>query len=165
MTEYKVSSEKRVLSTKFWGELEIEMNEVISFEHGIPGFEGYKQFALLDSEDISPFYWLVNVEDPSLAFVLVDPQNFLEDYQPKLYESDLQDLRTDPNDVIVMLTIITLNQDPVKSTANLLGPLLINTTKKLGKQIVVVDDQYSTKYPLLDVKNQTVNRVEELVAV
>ncbi len=165
MTEFKVSSKKEVISTKFWGELEIEMDEVIFFKRGIPGFKNNKQFALLDSEDIKPFYWLVNVEDPGLAFVLIDPQNFLQDYQPKLYESDLMELKADPNDVIVMLAIITLTTDPVKSTVNLLGPLLINTTKKLGKQIVVVDDQYSTKYLILDTKNQNVLQNKELVAV
>ena len=97
-----------------------------------------------------------------MAFVLVDPQNFLSDYQPKIYESDMVELKSDPNDTLMIFAMITLSSDPVKSTANLLGPLLINITKKLGKQIVVVDEQYSTKYPILNVSAQKVVEHEQL---
>ena len=153
---------KKVLNTKRWGKLEIDLDEEISFERGIPGFEENKRFVLLDSDDIKPFYWLVNIEDPDLAFVLVDPQNFLSDYQPKIYESDMVELKSDPNDTLMIFAMITLSSDPVKSTANLLGPLLINITKKLGKQIVVVDEQYSTKCPILNVSAQKVVEHEQL---
>ena len=52
---------KKVLNTKRWGKLEIDLDEEISFERGIPGFEENKRFVLLDSDDIKPFYWLVNI--------------------------------------------------------------------------------------------------------
>ena len=62
---------KKVLNTKRWGKLEIDLDEEISFERGIPGFEENKQFVLLDSDDIKPFYWLVNIEGCSFTSKII----------------------------------------------------------------------------------------------
>jgi len=37
----------------------------------------------------------------------------------------------------------------MNSTANLVGPVVINKTNRVGKQIIVDDDRYSTQEPVL----------------
>jgi flagellar assembly factor FliW len=38
--------------------------------------------------------------------------------------------------------------EKVKLTANLVGPIVINVKKKLAKQIVLSDSQYSLRHPI-----------------
>ncbi len=126
----KKSRRPMVVETKRWGKLEIDMTEVIFFPRGIPGFEQFRRYALFESEEIHPFQWLICVENDDLGFVVISPHFFLPDYRPRLYESDLRELHVDKNDTIALFAIVTLGKDPKDSTANLQGPLLINTTKK-----------------------------------
>jgi flagellar assembly factor FliW len=140
---------KIVLETRRWGKLEVDLNEVIAFPKGIPGFEAFKRYALFTSEEIQPFQWLICIDEPDLGFVVVPPEAFYPDYNPKLFEADLKELQTDPDDKLALLAIVTLARNPVESTANLQGPLLINLTKKIGKQVVVADDRYSVKHPIV----------------
>lgn len=145
------------LQTKSWGTLEIDIEEIITFPRGIPGFEDVRRFAIFENREIHPFKWLICVDQPDLGFVIISPHLLDSDYNPKLYESDLQELQVAPTDRLTLFAIVTLTPDPLKSTANLQGPLLINLSKKTGKQIVVVDEEYSVKYPILhtDRKNKT----------
>lgn len=149
MSEVSVRSETINVETERWGKLKIDLDEVIDFESGIPGFESVKQFALLKSPDIQPFLWLLSIDEPELGFVLLDPQDIMPDYEPRIYETDLLELNTGSQDKLAMFVIVTLNSNPVNSTVNLQGPILINTTKKTGKQIVVVDEEFSTKHPIM----------------
>ena len=56
---------------------------------------------------------------------------------------------TDAPDGIQTLVIVNiLPGEKVELTANLLGPIVINVKKKLGKQIVLSDNQYSLRHPL-----------------
>ena len=49
-----------------------------------------------------------------------------------------------------MYVIVTLNKVEFSlSTANLLGPILVNIRTKRGKQIILDDGRYSTKHPIL----------------
>ncbi|MDD3500922.1 MAG: flagellar assembly protein FliW, partial [Candidatus Cloacimonetes bacterium] len=50
----------------------------------------------------------------------------------------------------LVLVIVTVPKDPAKMTANLKGPILINTKNRLAKQLVIDNNDYSIKYRLLD---------------
>ena len=138
-----------VLETKRWGTLDIDNNDILYFERGIPGFKGIFRFAIFESEEIQPFKWLISTENPDVGFVIVPPHLFYPNYNPKLYESDLDELKVEKSNNLALFVIVTLTSNPLNSTANLQGPLLINLTKRYGKQIVVVDEEYSIKYPIL----------------
>lgn len=152
-----------VLETKRWGTLEINKNDILHFERGIPGFEGMMRFAIFESEEIQPFKWLINTENPDLGFVIVPPHVFYPNYNPKLYESDLEELRVAQNNNLALFVIVTLTPNPLKSTANLQGPLLINLTKRLGKQIIIVEEEYSVKHPILAASKIKEKKIEPVV--
>lgn len=162
MGNVELNQKELTLQTKRWGTLQVDVNEILYFPRGIPGFDDLTKFAIFESGDIEPFKWLISVEKPDIGFVIIQPQSFFADYNPKLYEEDLLELKVEKSDELVFFTIITLAPDPLNSTANLQGPLLINLTKRTGKQIVVVEERYTVKHPILSSKT---NRVEEREAV
>lgn len=137
-----------IQSTKL-GPIAIDAERLITFPEGIPGFPEVKQYALVENDKGHPFFWLQAVEDPDLAFVVTDPLIFKPDYRPALSPEELKELEIDRLDDVLVLTILTIPQhDPLQLTANLLGPLVINSKTRKGKQFVLSDQNYSHREPL-----------------
>ena len=62
------------LKTKHFGEIEIDESKIIHFPTGIIAFEEQKRFFIIDNPDENiPFSWLQSVDDPDLAFVIINP--------------------------------------------------------------------------------------------
>ena len=50
---------------------------------------------------------------------------------------------------LLLYVIVTLKQPLSESTANLMGPLFINIRERVGKQILIENDAYSLREPIL----------------
>jgi flagellar assembly factor FliW len=137
----------RVASERF-GDIEIAADRVIDFPDGILGFPGSRRYAMIDSHGTGLYYWLQSVDDPSLAFLSVVPWPFFPDYEPELSpaEQDALDLAS-PDDAIV-LCLLTVHREQEQITANLLGPLVVNTQRRVGRQIVLAESGYPVRAPL-----------------
>jgi len=137
------------LSTNNFGNLNIEKENIITFEQGLLGFEELKQFAIIDLEECLPFEWLVSVEDPIVAFPILNPTLFFSDYKPSLSKDDLISLNIKKEKDVEMFCIVTLDKKPENVTLNLKGPILINMKNKMGKQVVLAEDYYSLNQLLI----------------
>jgi len=137
------------LSTNNFGNLSIEKENIITFEQGLLGFEELKQFAIIDVEECLPFEWLVSVEDPIVAFPILNPTLFFSDYKPSLPKDDLALLDIKKEKDVETFCIVTLGKKPEDVTLNLKGPILINMKNKMGKQVVLAEDYYSLNQLLI----------------
>jgi flagellar assembly factor FliW len=45
--------------------------------------------------------------------------------------------------------IVTIGESPTEISANLQGPIMINTENNLAKQLVLVNSEYKIKFPLM----------------
>ncbi|HHW36009.1 MAG TPA: flagellar assembly protein FliW [Bacillales bacterium] len=134
------------IQTKYHGEIEIKDNQIIHFEEGIPSFEDENQFVILPFGEDSPFLILQSVQSSTLGFVITSPFDFFTDYTVKLTDSVIEKLKIEGEDHLAIFSILTV-QDPFhNTTANLRGPVVINTKAQLGKQIVLNDEKYTTKH-------------------
>ena len=150
MEEMPVKESSMVnLSTNNFGNLSIEKENIITFEQGLLGFEELKQFAIIDVEECLPFEWLVSVEDPIVAFPILNPTLFFSDYKPSLSKDDLVLLNIKKEKDVEMFCIVTLGKKPEDVTLNLKGPILINMKNKMGKQVVITEDYYSLNQQLI----------------
>ena len=150
MEEMPVKESSMVnLSTNNFGNLSIEKENIITFEQGLLGFEELKQFAIIDLEECLPFEWLVSVEDPIVAFPILNPTLFFSDYKPSLPKDDLALLNIKKEKDVETFCIVTLGKKPEDVTLNLKGPILINMKNKMGKQVVLAEDYYSLNQLLI----------------
>lgn len=145
----KESSTVVKLSTSNFGNLSIEKENIITFEQGLLGFEELKQFAIIAVEECLPFEWLVSLEDPMVAFPILNPTLFFSDYKPSLSKDDLVLLNIKKEKDVEMFCIVTLGKKPEDVTLNLKGPILINMKNKMGKQVVLTEDYYSLNQQLI----------------
>lgn len=133
----------------FFENLVYSKNDIFTFPAGIPGFEKNKEFVLVSLPDYTPFEWLVCIDGTRLRFAVINPLLFNPNYSPDIKKEQLEDLEIKKAENILMYVIVTISENPLQSTANLTGPIVINRSKRIGKQIIVDDDRYSTQEPLL----------------
>lgn len=135
------------LNTKNFGEIEIKEEDIIYFPDGILGFEEEKQFVIINNEDeYNPFHWLQSVQNPELAFVIINPFFVFPNYDIILPKSAQDKLKIEDEKDVAIYSIVVVPEDMEKMTTNLSGPIVINAEKKLGKQVILDDDRYTTKH-------------------
>ena len=133
-----------------FGSLDLFEDKIIHVPSGLFGFPGSKRYTLLEHKKGSPFLWLQSVDNGSLAFVLIDPLLVKADYEIQISPQDMNELQlADAPDGIQTLVIVNVTPgERVGLTANLLGPIVINVKKKVGKQIILSDSRYSLRHPI-----------------
>jgi len=128
----------------------VPRSKVIEFANGIPGFEQHRLYALFSDPESEPFQWLLSTESPQLGFVLVNPMFIWPDYNPKISREDLATLTIAKPDEMLLFAIVTLADDSTKVTANLSGPIIVNSTTLRARQLALLDDRYSTKHRIME---------------
>jgi len=140
----------KVETTRF-GTITVKDEEIITMPLGMPGFSDQKQFVLLEHKKNSPFQWYQAIQDPSLAFVITDPCLFKPDYAVNM-EKILKELHWDEDledQQLKLFVIVNIPPGaPDKTTANLIGPVLLNRAIREAVQIIVADGPYSHRFPL-----------------
>ncbi|ESU34146.1 hypothetical protein G3A_02440 [Bacillus sp. 17376] len=136
------------INTKYHGEVEVEVEEILTFEKGIPGFVEETQFALLPLSDDESYFVLQSVSNPGLAFVLTNPFHFMKEYDFQLEDATVEELNLEREKDVAVFSILTV-QDPFeKTTANLQAPIIINQRNRKAKQVILHEEQYKTKHPI-----------------
>ena len=138
----------KINSTRF-GTIEIGEKDILTFPEGLVGFAAYKRFFIYNNEKKLPFFWLHSVENPNLAFVICDPLIFFPDYKVAVRKQELSILSIDDLNKVVTCAIISISHNPFRMTANLQGPLVINIQNHRGKQLVLVDGNYTTRHTIM----------------
>lgn len=122
--------------------------EVI-FDKGIPGFEEYKKFSIVEIENNPKFKMITSTEDANIGFIAISPFDVNKDYEINLSDDIINDLSIDKAEDVFVLNLITLGQTLEKSTVNLKAPVIINIKNNKGKQLILQDDKYEIKEPLM----------------
>jgi len=132
-----------------------ESEQELFFPSGLLGFAGCRHYKLHrfkpgDGSD-SPFFTL-NATDQDLIFPLIHPASIALDYRFPITPELLTGLGATSAQELVPLLIVTVREPIENITVNLKGPIIINTTKGLGLQLVI--EQYDLHYPLLPLKSR-----------
>jgi flagellar assembly factor FliW len=133
-----------------FGALNVPDNQHIEIVRGLLGFEKLRRFVYVQREEEAPCGWLQSLEDPQVAFVVANPAAFFPRYKIEIDPRELGDVHPGPNERLDVLGICTIRSSVPEVSMNLLGPVVINTTTKKGKQLVLNRSGYSTQHWLTD---------------
>lgn len=139
-------------STRIFGEIEIEDDKIIRFENGIIGFPDMKSFTLIfdkEAEGKAAISWLQSMDEPEIAFPVMDPLLVCPDYNPSVEDELLKTLGEMTEDNLYVLTTVTVPKDIEQIAVNLKAPIVINTDTMRACQIIV-DDDLPVKYRIYD---------------
>ena len=127
-------------------------DKIIKFQDGIPGFEDEKEFVILYNEDQeNPFHYLQSVKN-EFNFIITDPFEIFEDYEIEIPETALEKLKIKEKEDVLIFAMVSIPKEVEKMTANLAGPVVINIKEKLGKQIILDDNRYTTRHYIVSQK-------------
>ncbi len=137
------------LATTRFGEIDVPENMIIGMTKPVLGFEQLRKYVIIETPDFEPFKWYQSVDDPAVAFVIINPLLFFPDYTIEVNPKEIEELQVDSVRDVLTYAIVTIPSDYTKMTANLQGPILINTRTGLAKQLILVNSQYRIKHRLL----------------
>jgi len=138
------------IETSGFGSLDIQPDQVIRFPESLPGFPEQLKFALVSTGERSPFKFLQSLGDPSLAITIGEASALVPGYKPSVLPEEIEPLRIEEQDRVEIFIVTVVPENPRESTVNLQAPVLINRTKRVGKQVVLQNDSYPLRYRLFD---------------
>ncbi|MCL4462114.1 MAG: flagellar assembly protein FliW [Nitrospirae bacterium] len=133
-------------TTRF-GRIPVDPEKILHFPEGLPGFPQACRFYLLETGDPNIFYWLQSLDDPSLAFVVMDPDNLVTGYRERV-KASLNDPFFQGRDILSLVIVTMLSADSM--TANLQGPLVVRMPDRSGRQMVLFEEEDWLRFPLLE---------------
>ncbi len=133
--------------TKPYGKIDIDERQKITFPFGILGFEKLKDYVLLDAVQ-QPFYWLQSLDVVEIAFVLINPRIFRQDYVLEVDQKELEEIGITGEEDILDFAIVTIPDNPAEMTANLQGPIIINKHTRVGRQSISVNSRWEVRHPV-----------------
>lgn len=149
------------LETTRFGTIKIQADDLITFEDGLVGLNQYRHFVLIQHDSEGPFWWLQSAEEPSFALLLIDPWYFRPDYEVVLSEAEVERLQLSESTPRAVLTTVTIPPGkPHAMTSNLLAPIVINTALRIGRQVILDDERYHTRHPILQEMWRTAQAAE-----
>ena len=142
------------ITTRVFGEIEIDDSKIIHFPSGIIGFPEMTDFALVFDEEKgkdAPIRWLQSLQETEFAMPVMDPLIVDSSYNPEVEEDHLLPLgEVTPENALVLVTV-TVPRDLTKMSVNLQAPIIINVDSRKATQIIVNSEKYPIKYYVYDI--------------
>ena len=137
------------VQTDYYGLAEYEEESLIIFPEGLFGFPELKKYLpLLINEEDDSMILLQSVEQPAVAFALINPAFLLSDYFPILTPEELSFLGVEDSEELSFLAICVMHDDYLENTVNLKSPLAINPETRIGMQVILEHSPYSFRHKL-----------------
>lgn len=127
------------IQTTRFGHVAIEPEDILFFRNGLIGFESARHWVLLADADNGAVAWLQSIQRPEIALPVVSPRRFAPEYQVRLEPADVENLQLTAGEQAYVLGVVSRDGDTL--TLNLRAPLVINLDRRIGFQVVTVDQQ------------------------
>ncbi|MCU7741728.1 flagellar assembly protein FliW [Priestia megaterium] len=138
------------ISTSYHGDIEIDNQQTLTFNQGIPGFLEETEFVILPLPEAEAFQVLQSIQTKELAFIITDPFQFFLDYDFQLEPQEIEKLQLQQTEDAAVYVLLTMSDSVENITANLQAPVIINTKQQLAKQVILMNTAYETKHRLFE---------------
>lgn len=122
----------QIESTRF-GRIDVDPQTIIEFPQPLAGFEGSRRYKLLHEDTENPIVmWLQSLDEPDVAFNLIDPAQLGLTYEIALSDEEAATLKMqDPASVSVLLLV---GKEEEHLAPKPTSPILINPSARVGLQ-------------------------------
>ena len=143
------------LRTKYFGEIDYETKELITFPKGLFGFEEEHAFLLIPFKPGDhTLFCLQSAQTPSLAFVMMDPFSLSPDYAPVPQQVELEALEVQDCKELSYYTMCVVRNPVSESTVNLKCPVAINPHTRIAQQVILDTDEYHMRHRLEEFRSR-----------
>lgn len=122
---------------------------IITFPDGLAGFPDVTEYRLFEPEGTYPLKFLQAVARPEISFSCLDAASVKLDYEVPLAPKDAARLvLEEPGEALVLVMVVVPDGHARRMTANLAGPLVINTRNRIGCQVHLDTRTYPLAHPV-----------------
>ena len=127
------------IETYLFGSVDIDPEKIITFPNGLVGFESCKRYTLVQEGEPGTSFTLQSLDDPALAFQIVDPTTLGFNYELALSDAETALLQTPADEDVAVMQVLFKKDGEGKAdiAPNLRAPLVINLRAKVGLQKVM----------------------------
>lgn len=148
LTEKGICTVMITIKTAHFGEVEIDENNILLFEKGLPGLPDDRKYALLSNEESRPISWLQSLDHYEISLPVVDPFIISPDYSFDISPDDVNNLQIEQVRDVYVLCVLVIPSKIESMTINLSAPIIINVKNRKGCQIILDDRRYSMRTPV-----------------
>lgn len=134
------------VETHRFGTLDVDEEDLISCPEGLIGLSRLNRFVLIQDPNSPDLFWFQCADDPIFALALVHADKLDWPIPIDWSSIDIGVLRESQPELLEVFYV--LNRVEGEITANLMGPILINGSLSLGKQVVLSDPRFDVRHPL-----------------
>ena len=127
------------IETRHFGPVEIDVDDILLFPHGLIALEDCRHWALLADAENASLAWLQSITQPEMALAVVSPRSFAPEYRVRLTRGQLAPLELSQFDQAYVLAIVSRGDDEL--TLNLKAPVIVNLDRRIGRQVITTDEQ------------------------
>ena len=131
--------------TRF-GTVEFDDRDIVQIEGGLVGLPELSSFVLFEAKPGSAFSWLQSLDDPEMAFLVTEPSRYLPGYDNEITQRISGQEGRGIEDAVVLATATVPPGKPNDTTLNLSGPIVLDAATRRGRQMVLEDAAYTTRY-------------------
>lgn len=136
------------IQSQRFGVVEFADDAVVNFPAGVIGFANERRFVLIPHKNSSYLAWLQSATTPALAFPVVSAHAFGTDYADVSIEAaKVAGVGVQAEEYAVMVILCAPQAQP--ATVNLLAPVVVNLQTRLGAQVILQDNRYTTREPFV----------------
>lgn len=134
--------------TKYFGEIDYDEGDVLTFPKGLFGFEDERRFTLLPFSGNGTLFCLQSLATPGLAFVMIDPFSLNGHYSPDVPDDELAAAGMEEGDPLSVYTLCVVRNPVSESTVNLKCPVVIDNAKRVAVQVILEEGGYGMRHKL-----------------
>lgn len=130
---------------------------IITFPKPLAGFPALTEFRIFEPDGTYPLKFLQSVATPEVSFTCMDAATVKLDYDVPLSPEEAQALGLEkPDEALVLAIVVVPEGDPRRMTANLAGPIVINTRTRVGRQVQLDTRVFPLEYPVFQTPPEAV---------
>nr|BFE89442.1 flagellar assembly protein FliW [Planobispora longispora] len=115
----------------------------------MPGFAEHRRFVLVRMDDAGVLFSMRSLENPDLRFLVIAPNPFFPGYEPEIEEETLAMLGAAGTSDLLVLLVVTAPGSIAEATANLMAPIVVDTTTRRAIQTVLTGSDLPVRAPLV----------------
>ena len=134
--------------TRYFGEIEYDPEQVLTFVRSLYGFEEEDKFLLIPYEGSDILYSLQSTKTPYLCFLLMHPFSLDESYAPVLQPEELKALHVERSEDLCYYVLCATRRPVSESTVNMKCPIAVNLDTMEAMQVILEDGPWQMRHPL-----------------
>src|SRR5690348_9293126 len=99
---------------------------MIHFEEGLIGFSEFKDFILMENDNLAPFRLLQSLESSSVGFLVIEASALVQNYHELVPAREWKSLGVVGDTEPLAFVIVVIGSTAEASTGNFQAPLLVN---------------------------------------